>query len=247
MPASAGSWSGHLVQGGGWMTWRGVVGEATAHQHLAAQAIVAPRPIGVWRGNRKLGCSRRILIDPMVPHRLEPVDYAELLYVEPTAALDEPAMVRMQELRGREDILLLEGCENHRYWGRWLKRDGEATRHCDPRILASLSLIDRTLATRPLPLADAARAAGLSRDRFRHLFAAEVGFPYSRFVRWRRLLLAVAALQSGRNATAAAHEAGFADSAHCARTLKATFGVTTGALSFIAETPAQLGTTAIVK
>src|SRR3546814_1879742 len=65
----------------------------------------------------------------------------------------------------------------------------------------------------------------LSLGRFRHLFTAEIGMPFQRYVLWRRLLIAFDAIGGQHSATEAAHMAGFSDSAHFARTIKAMFGI----------------------
>src|SRR3546814_4196917 len=58
----------------------------------------------------------------------------------------------------------------------------------------------------------------LSLGRFRHLFTAEIGMPFQRYVLWRRLLIAFDAIGGQHSATEAAHMAGFSDSARFART-----------------------------
>ena len=88
-----------------------------------------------------------------------------------------------------------------------------------------MKLLDSTLAEGPVRLAPLAARAGLSPDRFRHLFAAQIGIPLRRYVLWRRMALAASGLAKGRTITAAAHEAGFADAAHFARTIKRMFGI----------------------
>lgn len=70
-----------------------------------------------------------------------------------------------------------------------------------------------------------ARAAGMSKSSFTKLFRASVGMPLRRYVLWRRLNIAIAAIGEGSDATTAAHQAGFADSAHFSRTMKQMFGV----------------------
>lgn len=76
----------------------------------------------------------------------------------------------------------------------------------------------------PLALDDFAAAAGLSASRFRHLFATETGLPFRNYVLWRRLMRAVEIWSGGASLTEAAHEAGFADSAHLSRTFRRMFG-----------------------
>lgn len=66
----------------------------------------------------------------------------------------------------------------------------------------------------------------LSESRFLHLVKAELGMAWRPYLLWRRLICAMQAIQRGMSSTQAAHLAGFSDSAHLSRTVKATFGMT---------------------
>jgi AraC family transcriptional regulator len=77
----------------------------------------------------------------------------------------------------------------------------------------------------PLSLGDAAAAVALSPSRFRHLFVQQTGTAFRAYVLWLRLIAATEAAMAGASWTQAAHEAGFADSAHLSRTFKRMFGV----------------------
>jgi len=70
-----------------------------------------------------------------------------------------------------------------------------------------------------------AGAIGLSPTRFSHWFVEQTGLPLRSYGKWLRLLAALQAIASGRNLTAAAHAAGFADSAHLSRTFRDLFGI----------------------
>ena len=94
----------------------------------------------------------------------------------------------------------------------------------DPRIARSLSFIRARLRS-PIGLADVAAAAALSTDRFRHLFVRETGVAFRPYVLWLRLNVAIECSMQGRTWTEAAHEAGFADSAHLSRTFRRMFGM----------------------
>ena len=93
------------------------------------------------------------------------------------------------------------------------------------RITAALDFISRRL-TAGIALRDVAAAVHLSPSRLRHLFVEETGVTLRGYVLWLRILRAVAAMMDGRTWTDAAHEAGFADSAHLSRTFRRMFGVT---------------------
>lgn len=82
----------------------------------------------------------------------------------------------------------------------------------------------------PITLAEVAAAATLSAGRFRHLFVAETGTSFRVYVLWMRLNVAIQFVMAGQSWTAAAHAAGFADSAHLTRTFKRMFGMNPAAL-----------------
>lgn len=94
----------------------------------------------------------------------------------------------------------------------------------DARVQAMIDFTGSNL-DRPLTLSMAASRAHLSPSRARHLFASDTGLPFKTFVLWQRLERAVELYAAGRSLTQAAHEAGFADSAHLSRTFRKTFGI----------------------
>lgn len=94
----------------------------------------------------------------------------------------------------------------------------------DPRVLAAIEYIRRRV-DESISLPEVAKAANLSPERFRHLFVEETGMPLRTYVLWRRLLHVWTLLMAGENLSAAAHAAGFADSAHLSRTARTMFGL----------------------
>lgn len=99
----------------------------------------------------------------------------------------------------------------------------------DPRLARALAHI-RARIRGPLRLPEVAAVAALSESRFRHLFVAETGCSFRAYVLWLRLNVAVEAVVAGASWTAAAHEAGFSDSAHLSRTHQRMFGIEPTAL-----------------
>jgi AraC family transcriptional regulator len=81
-----------------------------------------------------------------------------------------------------------------------------------------------------LGVQEAASDIGLSSSRASHLFVEQTGLPFRTYVLWLRLIRAVDAYTGGRSLTEAAHEAGFADSAHLSRTFKRMFGLPAASL-----------------
>ena len=93
----------------------------------------------------------------------------------------------------------------------------------DPRISRAIGWVRARLDS-PVSLKDAADVANLSPSRFRHLFVAQTGVSFRAYLLWARVETAVGAAMSGQSWTAAAQEAGFADSAHLSRTCRRMFG-----------------------
>jgi AraC family transcriptional regulator len=99
----------------------------------------------------------------------------------------------------------------------------------DPRVLRAIRMLSDRVGDPPT-LGEAAAAVGLSPGRFRHLFVAETGLPYRGYALWLRLGRAVDVFAAGGSLTDAAHDAGFADSAHLSRTFRRMFGLAPSSL-----------------
>lgn len=105
----------------------------------------------------------------------------------------------------------------------------EPDRALDPRLVRALEYI-RAHVRYPIALADVAAAVALSEGRFRHLFVQQTGCSFRAYLLWLRINLAIEAVMAGSSWTDAAHEAGFADSAHLTRTHKKVFGIEPSAI-----------------
>ncbi len=99
----------------------------------------------------------------------------------------------------------------------------------DPRVLGMIGYAADNLEDR-VTLPAAADRINLSPGRARHLFVAHTGLPFKAYVLWLRLERAVQLYADGSSLTEAAHQAGFADSAHLSRTFRRTFGLPAAAL-----------------
>ena len=100
----------------------------------------------------------------------------------------------------------------------------EPDRTLDPRLVRALEFI-RARIRHPIALGDVANEVALSESRFRHLFVAQTGCSFRAYLLWLRINLAIEAVMAGATWTDAAHDAGFADSAHLTRTHKRVFGI----------------------
>lgn len=73
--------------------------------------------------------------------------------------------------------------------------------------------------------ADLLRICNLSESRLIHLFKAEIGITIRKYILWRRVQKALAAMCSGRSIRQSAQQAGFTDAAHFNRTFVSMFGL----------------------
>jgi AraC-like DNA-binding protein len=203
--------------------WSGSVGDSVSHRHFAAQAIFSDTPVAVLDedGARVEGLC--LLIEPDVRHRLLPSAAAELYYVEPTVAFGPPDILRAKI---PANARIVPGARGRCFWEGWIARAAPPEMDC--RIETVLNAIDQLLPLGAVRLADVGPHTPLSTGRLRHLFSAETGMPFQRYILWRRMRVAFERLLGGSDITAAAHDAGFADAAHFARTIKAMFGIRAG-------------------
>jgi AraC-like DNA-binding protein len=92
----------------------------------------------------------------------------------------------------------------------------------------------RVLASMPprsaVPVEELARTVRLSPGRLMHAFEESVGIPLRPYLLWLKLQRAGAAIVAGAPLSAAAHAAGFADSAHMTRTFRRMLGGTPTAI-----------------
>jgi AraC-like DNA-binding protein len=104
-------------------------------------------------------------------------------------------------------------------------RRSSSGRH--PAVQRMCALLDAgsTTPSHALKLAQLARRAGLSERQLREVFVRDTGLSPRAYLRWRRLLRAVASIREGASLTEAAVHAGFADGAHFSRVFRAQFGM----------------------
>jgi AraC family transcriptional regulator len=93
----------------------------------------------------------------------------------------------------------------------------------DPRILEVLEQV-RYGTDGIQTAAEAARSVNLSLGRFIHLFFAQTGLTFRRYVLGQRLQRSLSLLSSSKSMTEVAHQSGFADGAHFSRTAQMFLG-----------------------
>jgi AraC-like DNA-binding protein len=222
-PATASEqWHGELLIGPSFALFRGAIGDSDSHRHYAAQCVVGEEhDVAVEWGDGRRERARRIFIPSDTPHRLAAGEArVRMLYYEPAMAVG----VTPSQLL---DVLAADTWREAG-WRALFARPGSI----DARVRKALAMLETDRDAElgadldaELGATGLAEAVGLSRNRFMALFSQEIGIPVRRYILWRRMMLAAVAIAGGATLTDAAHGAGFADSAHFARTMKSMFGV----------------------
>jgi AraC-like DNA-binding protein len=181
---------------------------------------------------------RVVVVPPDLPHAAEsPGPTLGLLY-DPEAAAQVAGFARLRggafPLEGRLGARFREAaCSHSASWFNTQVLDGLARepmawlageaprRDLDKRVARLLEALRDPAGDRELALAQ----SGISQSHLQALFARDVGVPIRTYALWRRLLTALLAFtRRGVEATAAAHQAGFADLAHFSRTCRRMLG-----------------------
>ncbi len=225
----------------------GTAGVLPAHAHQAIQICflfegrirLRPNDEAPWT-DYDLG-----VVPSRHPHAMDgsKIHYGATLFVEPEtregrvltehylrngiAGLDRaPVEALVRELRavalerrGREAIVALA-----RRLVQSLTQHSWPSVTSDERILRAVRYVNDHLAA-PITLKQVAGVAHLSPSRFRHLFAEQTGMGLRQYVLWRRFVSVWEHRMNGASLSTAAHAAGFADSAHLARTSRRMIGI----------------------
>lgn len=226
------SWSGEVVFGEAWAAYRGPASESTPHAHAALQIIAAAdgQVVLELESGRRFAAPA-LLIRPSVVHAVAGGGPVAMIYVEPQA----PLAFALLDQVGPEEVEplppALAGCIDHAAppaaWFAALQAALPApSRRLDPRIGEVLAWLAADPGGRSI--AAAAAQAGLSESHLRTLVRAQLGLPLSTWLVWRKLERAARELAGGAGLAQAALAGGFADQAHCARSMRRMFGVTPG-------------------
>lgn len=225
--------SGTIFVSGTRTLYVGPIVATAEHAHHAAQIIVAPEELDLADGG---GGHRRVsaaVIPPRVTHRHGASAHGALLFLDG----DDPI----------SRALAREAAPRCEAWGRTAL--GRAIPR-EPSLDEAGALITSIVAALELPcppaprhpaarrmcasldgadhvdLARLSHQAGLSARQMRYAFARDIGLPMRAYLRWKRLRLAISAVEEGASLSAAAAAAGFADSAHLSRVFREQFGMT---------------------
>jgi len=242
---------GHVLLWSGGSLWIGRdAGRVECHAHHAIQiALAMDSHLRLATADGEWCEHRGALVPPHLPHRFDGCGQRiAMLFVEPETAqgravLDRcgssaisdlaadvaealVAPLRSAYLAGaRKDELMALGQSAVAAFAGQLPAESAV----DPRIGRAIAWVRGRLDA-PISLSGAAAIAHLSPSRFRHLFVAQTGVSFRAYVLWARVATAVSAGMNGQSWTAAAQDAGFADSAHLSRTCRRMFGIAPAAL-----------------
>jgi AraC-like DNA-binding protein len=227
-------------------------GRTDWHQHHAHQLTVAPEE--TFRFRTEVAGSwesfEGALVPSLCPHQFE-LDGIEMahLFIEPESragralttrfggtsvsqlpAEDSRAVARMLFQRFRSvpaREAMIEAAVNA--VAELCSATTEPDKTLNPRLSRALEYIHAHV-RHPIALRDVAAAVAISESRLRHLFVAATGSSFRAYLLWLRINLAIEAVMAGASWTDAAHDAGFADSAHLTRTHKRMFGIEPSAI-----------------
>lgn len=233
-------WRGRLFLFERRLLYVGPVGTTPLHAHHAFQVMLTETPVSLRSASSSLPPCTRAILPPDVPHAIEsPSPSALLLYFDaddrtgrslrPLVSTDPRNWVSMAEQWLPPGISQFP----HEWHGARHLVDTllQGLVGTEPRPQALHPSLKRLLALLPetldgdVRLETLATRVGLSASRLSHLFSEQVGIALRPYVLWLRLHRAARCIAAGGSLTVAAHEAGFADSAHLNRTFHRMFGI----------------------
>ncbi|WP_051325653.1 helix-turn-helix transcriptional regulator [Glycomyces tenuis] len=220
-------WAGSVHLAPGLLAFTGRIGDAEAHTHACLQLLIVTSGRIVLADAR--GARRPVegiaIIPAGVPHQVTagPETAGLAAYLDADSAAGRAAAARLR--RTGADPRQVET------WTGTAAQPAQAPATTPPRpaphpTLAAAIDLATTDPGGPPDLAALASRVPVSASRLGHLFAEHLGLSYPAWRRWIRLQRALEAVRAGADLTAAAHTAGFADSAHLSRTTRAMFGLT---------------------
>jgi AraC-like DNA-binding protein len=235
-----------LLLGAGRALYVGPAPETRLHAHHAIQLCIGLEESlclrterGPWRH------VRGAIVPSDVSHELRgTASRAALLYVDPDAAEARALLGRfpqrdiaplpppaLRAVRRALSTQVLNGTCVESVLASLAGSDARAPAR-DARIRRALEVLQGA-PRRRIALGVIAEAVGLSPGRLGHLFRQEVGLPVRRYLLWLRVGDAVEEIARGVSLTAAAHAAGFSDSAHLTRTFRRMFGIAPSGLRLV--------------
>lgn len=235
-------WIGRVFVLSGQMMYVGPVAPTKRHAHHAFQLLLAVgHPLSLADAEGSEVVCAAAAIAPNVVHTVtRPAPACVMLYIDPeTQAGRRLGRSVMSGAAASSWVTAASALDNFRVeapsdWQQAAMLCSELLnllvgpsvrpRPVHPAVLKAIDFIGQSLPA-DVALPTIAAKSGLSHDRLSHVFSSAVGIPMRRYVLWRRLMLAAESTQRGESLTAAAHAAGFADSAHMNHVFHRMFGL----------------------
>ncbi|MEU4808103.1 helix-turn-helix transcriptional regulator [Nocardia fluminea] len=223
----ASRWLGGIVFTPGLMAFTGRIGDAAAHAHAAVQVLF------VARGNLTLidaagntTPATVAIIPPGVTHRVraDPDTSGFVAFLDPDSTTAHAALTRLAGMPAAAATSWIAAAIPGRGYPHSAPPPG-GPRRCHPVVTDALQRAADWVGGPP-SLTELAAQVGISPSRLSHVVADQIGLPYAAWRRWTRLQRGFAVVRDGGSLTDAAHTAGFADSAHLARTCRDLIGIT---------------------
>ncbi|MGW5569716.1 helix-turn-helix domain-containing protein [Nocardia thailandica] len=209
------------------MTFTGEIGDAPAHAHAAVQVLfVARGRLTLTDATGYTTPALAAIIPPGVVHQVhtEPGTSGFLAFLDPDSATAHAALAQLdgQPRQAATTWVSAATPAPSLSVGDPVTRPVRRSSH--PVVAQALRRATDWVGGPP-SLGELAADIGISVSRLSHIFTAQVGLPYVAWRRWVRLQLGFAVVRGGGSLTAAAHAAGFADSAHLTRTCRDLIGI----------------------
>ncbi|MGO4613210.1 helix-turn-helix domain-containing protein [Nocardia sp. 2YAB30] len=221
----------------GILALEGAIGSTELHAHHAVQIVAACSPIVVVDGSGTRLHGTHVIVPTDAPHRIDVgAAHGTAVYLDPETAAGAAAD-RRAHLHGWADIVGIDpdhgDLTEHvtAVVDDLLRQGGETgTVERNAVVTAALHLLPALVREGSVRGSDIARQLGVSTTRLTQLFVEQVGIPLRRYILWLRLHIATTRVMAGDDLAAAAHAAGFSDTAYLTRTCRRTFGLPPSAL-----------------
>lgn len=214
----------------GMLIYSGLIGPTDRHAHHAVQVLLSIDPVALIDDRGQVHRGTRLVIPADTGHRIAAVSRGTIAFLDPATAPGHRAHLTGAATWQHPELLAGQIGDDLQRVARAVIGAFGGTDNTDctarhPAVNDAIYLLQQFTSAGPVRTSDIAARVGLSTSRLTHVFTREVGLPLRRYVLWLRLMTALRAVAAGDNLTAAAHAAGFADSAHLTRTCRTMFGL----------------------
>lgn len=216
-----------LLLGGDRLALASRLDPITTHHHAAPAVVIGiDRPLAIVAGRRHV--ARAVLLAPGFTHAVDPRGGSLAVFLLPPNAASPGALSPVRDLSTRwvelGRAVLEEQLAGFDVVDAALRRESIQTAALDDRLARAIEVMTSSLHEN-VAIAELASAARVSPSRLMALAHAQLGSSLRGYRRWLRMFAVARAYASGASLTAAAHQAGFASSAHLSAAARGHFGI----------------------